>query len=103
MTDRTSEGERARLAGAYRHVFGSTAGQVVLQDLAAAAGMADAGFADHPQIDPLAMASRDGKRRIVLRILSFLELGELDIIHGALRRQHERAREQEKEARHGQT
>ena len=103
MTEGTAESELARLKSAYRQVFGGPGGQAVLEDLAAAAGLADAGYADQPHIDPLALASRDGKRRIVLRILSFIGQSELDVVTATLRRQHDRSRQQRQEAHRGQT
>lgn len=83
-----AEDVRADMARDYAAVFGTSPGRRVLLDLAAAAGMTTS-MVDTPALEPLALAAEAGKRRIVLRIMSFLETSEAEIAALAYRAREE--------------
>lgn len=83
---------KAEIARAYSEVFATPAGRVVLEDL-----LKFGHFAEqiHGSGDPYETTFRDGKRRVVLRILSFVKLGPVEAFE--LARDH--SQQQQEQAR----
>lgn len=72
---------RIRLRRDYRAVFGTDAGQRVLNDLLAFSGFAKDALVPN---DPQATGYQLGMRRVALRVLSFLHLDEADLARRAM-------------------
>lgn len=69
--------ERGQRIALYRQVFGSKEGQIVLADMARAAGLTTRVFmladkGDHSAYDPLKAALKDGGRDVIIRINEIL-------------------------------
>jgi hypothetical protein len=81
--DKTSEATSA-LAGAYRMVFNSPSGRIVLRDLAIVCHAATSTLADEEGVDMQATLVRAAKRDVFLRIAHFLTLDADQLIRLAV-------------------
>jgi len=70
----TAEDRQRQLIEDYKHVFGGDAGARVLEDLASHVGFQMPVFSEKEDTSGRQMAYRDGKRAVVARIYTMLEL-----------------------------